>query len=182
MLLPIFQQLHLALRIYPVDLFRDQLDRYGEVDKVISNWSKTISKLDPKTTVLINADEPGLTKLKNAFKGKIEQFGKKDLKNITKSKFLNHKSLIVAYEPVWAISTNKNSNADTPENALEMIKFIKQFCYSQFAIRNLPVLYGGSVTSQNAKSFLQYKEIDGALVGGASLKAEEFGKIVKSVG
>ena len=65
-----------------LNVSRDQLDRYGEVDKVISNWSKTISKLDPKTTVLINADEPGLTKLKNAFKGKIEQFGKKDLKNI----------------------------------------------------------------------------------------------------
>ena len=94
---------------------------------------------------------------------------------------LRESALVIAYEPVWAISTNKNSNADTPENALEMIKFIKQFCYSQFAIRNLPVLYGGSVTSQNAKSFLQYKEIDGALVGGASLKAEEFNKIIKKV-
>ena len=161
--------------------------RLGETDEMLNKKVKASLKAGLKVILCVGEHERKrdlgfriyeLRKAQNYVKWQLE----KDLKNIPKSKFLNHKSLIVAYEPVWAISTNKNSNADTPENALEMIKFIKKFCYSQFAIRNLPVLYGGSVTSQNAKSFLQYKEIDGALVGGASLKAEEFGKIVKSVG
>lgn len=65
-----------------LNVSRDQLDRYGEVDKVVNDWCKTLSKLDPKTTVLINADEPDLAKLKNYFKGKVVGFGKKNLKNI----------------------------------------------------------------------------------------------------
>lgn len=76
-----------ALNIKPdiiifLNVSRDQLDRYGEVDKVVNDWCQTLAKLDPKTTVLINADEPDLAKLKDYFKGKIVEFGKKNLKNI----------------------------------------------------------------------------------------------------
>ncbi|MBI3274184.1 MAG: triosephosphate isomerase [Candidatus Colwellbacteria bacterium] len=99
--------------------------------------------------------------------------------------------LIVAYEPVWAISTEKGSKPDTPEDAVEMIKFIKGILNSsakggsssggKFHILNSKVLYGGSVTAKNAKAFLGRSEINGALVGSASLKPNEFNKIVKSV-
>jgi len=65
-----------------LNVSRDQLDRYGEVDKVVNQWSETLSKLNPKTTILINADEPDLAKLKDHFKGKVKGFGKKDLKNV----------------------------------------------------------------------------------------------------
>ncbi len=60
---------------------RDQLDRYGEVDKVVNDWCHTLQKLDTQTQVLINADEPDLKKLKNYFPN-IKEFGKKNLKNI----------------------------------------------------------------------------------------------------
>ncbi len=84
--------------------------------------------------------------------------------------------VIIAYEPVWAISTEKNAQPDTPENALQIIKFIKK------AIGHLPLtiklIYGGSVDAVNAEGFLKYNEIEGALVGGASLKADEMGKII----
>ena len=61
---------------------RDQLDRYGEIDKVVNRWCDSVSKLDPKTTVLINNDDPNLAKLKKFFKGSAKGFGKKNIKNI----------------------------------------------------------------------------------------------------
>ncbi len=65
-----------------LNVSRDQLDRYGEVDKVVNDWCNTLSKLDPKTYVLINGDDINLAKLKNYFTGKVIKFGKKNIKNI----------------------------------------------------------------------------------------------------
>lgn len=78
---------------------------------------------------------------------------------------------LVAYEPVFAIGTG---NPDTPENANQVAASLKQK-YGE----DLEVLYGGSVTSGNVKSFINMQNIVGALIGGASLDAEEFVKIVK---
>ena len=86
--------------------------------------------------------------------------------------------LIIAYEPVWAIGTGK---AATGEQANETISFIRQNIvrlYSDKIAQEIRILYGGSVTSANAAEFMQQPEIDGALVGGASLKATEFFSIV----
>ncbi len=79
--------------------------------------------------------------------------------------------LIIAYEPVWAIGTGRY---DKPEDAAEMAGFIKKTLGSR-----VRVLYGGSVNSKNIAEYVQYKDIDGALVGGASLEAGEFKKIIK---
>ena len=65
-----------------LNVSRDQLDRYGEIDKVVNRWCDSVSKLDPKTIVLINADDPNLQKLEKYFKGKVVKFGKKNIKNI----------------------------------------------------------------------------------------------------
>jgi len=62
-----------------------------------------------------------------------------------------------------------------------MIKFIKGILYSKFHILNPKVLYGGSVTAKNARSFLERKEINGALVGGASLLPLEFRKVINVI-
>ncbi len=100
---------------------------------------------------------------------------KKDLKSPT-TYHLPPTNLIIAYEPIWAISTGK---PDRPADAAEMIQFIKrQVSGVKGQVR---VLYGGSVNSQNAGSFVHYKGIDGALVGGAGLKAEELKKIIQSI-
>lgn len=81
---------------------------------------------------------------------------------------------IIAYEPVWAISTNNGAQPDTPENALESIKLIREVLGADAA----RFLYGGSVTELNAAGFLAVSELDGVIVGGASVRKEEFLKIL----
>lgn len=83
---------------------------------------------------------------------------------------------VLAYEPVWAIGTGKTAS---PEQAQEVHQFIRGVIAekdTKFALQ-LPILYGGSVKSDNAKSLFQMSDIDGALVGGASLRAKEFMEI-----
>jgi triosephosphate isomerase len=86
--------------------------------------------------------------------------------------------IIVAYEPVWAIGTGRTA---TPEQAQEMHAFIRRILRAQrsdAAADNLRILYGGSVKPDNIASLMKQADIDGALVGGASLKAESFAQIV----
>jgi len=86
--------------------------------------------------------------------------------------------IIVAYEPVWAIGTGRTA---TPEQAQEMHAFIRRVFaerHSQGAAESLRVLYGGSVKPDNIAGLMKQTDIDGALVGGASLKAESFAEIV----
>ncbi len=84
---------------------------------------------------------------------------------------------IIAYEPVWAISTNPESKPDNPENALESISVIQ----GALGVPARMYLYGGSITSINAQDFLSKENIDGVLVGGASVKKEEFVKILATI-
>ncbi|MBI2446803.1 MAG: triose-phosphate isomerase [Parcubacteria group bacterium] len=90
--------------------------------------------------------------------------------------------LIIAYEPVWAIGTGVS---DTPDHALSSALLIRKIIGNlytpDFAV-DLPVLYGGSVTAENAADFIGQTGINGALVGSASLNIEEFLKIIKSAG
>lgn len=85
--------------------------------------------------------------------------------------------LLIAYEPVWAIGTG---DPETPAGALKTIKHIKSLILKRCGIK-VRVLYGGSVNSDNLNDFLSLEEIDGALVGGASLKKEEVEKMVQLV-
>ncbi|MEE9165550.1 MAG: triose-phosphate isomerase, partial [Nitrospinota bacterium] len=87
---------------------------------------------------------------------------------------------IIAYEPVWAIGTGKTAS---PEQAEEIHQFIRkkiEEIFNKLSSEKIKILYGGSVNPGNAEGLLSKEDIDGALVGGASLKSESFNKIIQA--
>ena len=88
--------------------------------------------------------------------------------------------IIFAYEPVWAIGTGISDIPDHALSAALLIRKIIGSIYTMDFALDLPVLYGGSVTSANAADFINQSGINGALVGGASLEIDDFFKIIKA--
>jgi triosephosphate isomerase (TIM) len=108
--------------------------------------------------------------IKNQLKGSLKYF-------IDEGKF--PESATLAYEPVWAIGTGRTA---TPEQAQEVHQFIRNWIAETFdkdTAGRIRILYGGSVKTDNAKDLMSRPDIDGALVGGASLKADSFLGIIK---
>ena len=112
--------------------------------------------------------------------GNAESFVADQLKS-SLTGYTSWESLIVAYEPVWAIGTGE---AATSEQAQEMTAVCREVIrkLDPAAADSVRVLYGGSVNSGNVEELLKQPDIDGALVGGASLKADEFSKLIAAAG
>ena len=97
------------------------------------------------------------------------------LEGLTKEQVEN---TIIAYEPIWAIGTGKTATSEDANNSIKEIRNKIAEIYGQEVANGVIIQYGGSVKSTNAKELFSMSDIDGGLVGGASLKAEEFSKIV----
>ncbi|MDD2753602.1 MAG: triose-phosphate isomerase [Candidatus Portnoybacteria bacterium] len=136
-------------------------------------------------------------KIKSALKAKLkavlcvgEKFGE-EMSIVVESQIIKSlaglsvnqmKDVILAYEPVWAVGTGHNCS---PDNALSAGLFIRKTLtklYSRFLAEKVPVLYGGSVDDENDNAYIDQSRLDGLLVGGASLDAEEFAGIIKGIG
>ncbi|GAB1429703.1 triose-phosphate isomerase [Ignavibacteria bacterium] len=143
---------------------------FGESDEIVVK--KTLAILDAGMTVIacvgetLNERQAG-----NALKV-VERQVDAIVSKIDKDAFAN---VAIAYEPVWAIGTGL---AATPEQAQEVHKFIRTILTTAAPDTHIPILYGGSVTDANATELFAQPDIDGALVGGASLKADVFGRII----
>lgn len=90
-------------------------------------------------------------------------------------------NVIIAYEPIWAIGTGKVATKEDANERVMQIRNKIASIYGEEVAQNVTILYGGSVNSQNAKELFTTSDIDGALVGGASLKLDEFYNIIKSI-
>jgi triosephosphate isomerase len=88
-------------------------------------------------------------------------------------------SLVIAYEPVWAIGTGVPATGEMANEAIELIRNEVENLAAEGVASQVRILYGGSVTGDNVAEFISQPEIDGALVGGASLNAESFASIVR---
>lgn len=147
----------------------------GESDELINAKLKTALKCN-LTPVLCIGERTG------------EEIGeilgrqlKECLKEISKSQITD---IIIAYEPVWAISTSADVKVCLPDDALSaklLIKKILTGLYGRFLADKVAIIYGGSVDSKNAADYIKESQTQGLLVGGASLEAEEFIKIVEAV-
>jgi triosephosphate isomerase len=86
--------------------------------------------------------------------------------------------LVIAYEPIWAIGTGKTASAEDAQNIIKYIRSVLAECFGESIADKIRIQYGGSVKPGNVKELMAQPDIDGALVGGASLKAEDFAALV----
>jgi triosephosphate isomerase (TIM) len=146
---------------------------YGETDESVNK--KTKAALESGLTAIVcigeTLQERESEKLFEVVSGQL----RKGLEGLTTS---DMERIIIAYEPVWAIGTGKTAS---PEQAQEMHGFIRQILaetHGEAIASKVRILYGGSVKPENIAVLMNENDIDGALVGGASLEAESFAKIV----
>jgi len=146
---------------------------FGETDESINNKIKAAFKFGIKP-ILCVGETLKVREEGNAINYTLDQI-RKDLNGIYEDEINN---LTIAYEPIWAIGTGKNA---TPQDANEMCKAIREEIkriYGKEISENLVIQYGGSVKPSNVKELMAMPDIDGALVGGASIKVDDFLAII----
>ena len=148
----------------------------GETDDMVNRKVKAAiaNSLIPIVCVGEKAEEneSGLTEKV------VERQIKKNLEGVTKDKL---DSIIIAYEPVWAIGTGRAATKDDAQRVIgSIIRKLLISIYGDESAQRVRILYGGSVNGQNAAEYFCMADIDGALVGGASLNALEFISIVRA--
>lgn len=97
------------------------------------------------------------------------------LKDITQQEL---KKIVIAYEPVWAIGTGKTATAEDANDTIKVIRRVVKKLYGRASATSLRIQYGGSMNAKNATELMNMPQIDGGLIGGASLKAADFAKVV----
>ena len=132
---------------------------FGETDETVAQ--RTTAALDAGLFVIACVGE---------LEGERERGETEDVLRRQVSVLQQHENLVVAYEPVWAIGTGKTATPDIAQAAHALIK----------SVLDVPVLYGGSVKPENAAELMAEPDIDGALVGGASLEVEPFARICEA--
>ena len=146
---------------------------YNETDETVNKKIKSAFNVDLKPIVCVGETleerEAGKTAeiITNQTKLALEGLTNEQVENT-----------IIAYEPIWAIGTGKTATSEDANNSIKEIRNKIAEIYGQNTASRVIIQYGGSVKSSNAKELFSTSDIDGGLVGGASLKAEEFSKIV----
>lgn len=147
---------------------------FYEKDEEINEKVKKVLSTGLKPIVCVGETESerekGITEFVVGMQVKKALFGVTDMEHI-----------VIAYEPVWAIGTGKNATPMEAETVHRFIRHIIGDVYGDSVAQNLQILYGGSVTPDNIGALIAMEDIDGALVGGASLKAESFTGIIRKV-
>jgi len=148
----------------------------GESNEVVGR--KLEAALDAGLTTVFCVGE----RLDDREAGKAEAYVKEQMSSMSGLSDKSVADVVIAYEPVWAIGTGRTA---TPDDAESMHRFIREVVKDQFGndvASSIRILYGGSVKPENARSLLERTEIDGALIGGASLQIESYIEIARNAG
>lgn len=146
---------------------------FAETDETVNKKVKSAFKYNLKPIVCVGETleqkELGKTSeiITNQTKLALEGLNQEQVKNT-----------IIAYEPIWAIGTGKTATSEDANNSIKEIRKEIEKIYGEEVANKVSILYGGSVKASNAKELFETSDIDGALVGGASLKVEEFKNII----
>jgi triosephosphate isomerase (TIM) len=145
---------------------------FGETDRALA--LKVPAALSAGLVPILCVGETGQERDSEETQRKLRQQVRDDLTGVRNERLAD---VVIAYEPIWAIGTGRVA---TPEQAQEAIAFIRALVADrdQQAAQEVRILYGGSVKPDNAAELLALSDVDGALVGGASLQAESFAEIV----
>jgi triosephosphate isomerase len=146
---------------------------FGETDEMVNK--KAIAALDLRLRPIVCIGEH----LEQYEAGKTEDVIRSQVQQSLEN-FPSHRAqeVVIAYEPIWAIGTGKAATADGAGKVVHLIRQLYGEMYGQEAAMAIRILYGGSVTSANISEFMAHPDIDGALVGGASIKSD-FVEIVR---
>ena len=149
---------------------------FGETDETVNLRRKTCLKHGIHSIICVgeNLEQREKDITKEVIKAQIE----KDLADFTEEDMLN---TIIAYEPIWAIGTGKTATAQQAEEVCGYIRSIIANLFGNQTAEGVTIQYGGSMNAKNAKELLSMENIDGGLIGGASLKADDFAQIVSRV-
>ena len=148
---------------------------FGETDETVNKRVRAALAAGLKPIVcvgeMLKDRENGITAELVAMQTKIA------LKDVTAEEM---KNVIIAYEPVWAIGTGKTATADQAEEVCAQIRKVIGELYGEAVAEATTVQYGGSMNAKNCEELLGKKDVDGGLIGGASLKAPDFAVIVNA--
>lgn len=151
----------------------ERRQHFYESDEIVNKKVKSALSFGIKPIICVGED------LKIREEGRAEEFVEEQVKGALEGLTSeNVREIIIAYEPIWAIGTGKNATGSDANRIIVKIREVVTRLYGKEISETVRILYGGSVNSKNIKEFMSFEDIDGALVGGASLKADEFSKIV----
>ncbi len=140
---------------------------FGETDTLVNK--KAIAALEHRLRPIVCIGE----RLEQYEAGETEDVIRSQVKqSLQNFPLLHAKEVVIAYEPIWAIGTGKAATADGAGKVIHLIRQLYGEMYDDNTAMDLRILYGGSVTSANISEFMAHPDIDGALVGGASLKPD----------
>lgn len=164
--IPMLQEIGVS---YVVIGHSERREMFGETDETVNK--KAIALLEFGFTPIICCGETLETKEAKKTVTFVNAQIKKAYKNLTAEDALK---TIIAYEPIWAIGTGKTATAADAEKVCAAIRANLEKIYDKKTANNITIQYGGSVNPANIKELMSQKNIDGALVGGASLKAQDY--------
>ncbi len=147
---------------------------FGETDETVNKRAKAALANGLKPIICVG--ETKVEREKNRYKSVLKKQTIGAFAGIPAEDLAN---IVIAYEPVWAIGTGLTATAEDANAAIKIIRNQIAKLYDRKVANKLRIQYGGSMKPSNAKELMAQKEIDGGLIGGASLKAEDFSKIVK---
>lgn len=151
----------------------ERREYFGETDKTVN--AKVIKALSDDLKPVLCVGESLDQRKKEVHKKMVKKQVQAALTSVDED---NVSDVVIAYEPIWAIGTGETATPDQAQEMHEMIRSVISELYDENAARAIRILYGGSMKPHNAEELLSRPDVDGGLIGGASLKAESFTDII----